>query len=231
MTTKEAAEAAGLVESTGRKYAKILGISSIGKGNRKEYQWTEADVERLREATKETKPRVPSEDEKALLLAVETAVGMAASVLTKNQMLGGWNVAEVLKASGYTVDDIPAMERLADLPDLNETIKWFLTPPIRRNFFSGNHKNEVDKEDNEAVAIIDHAVLQSGRVSRGDTARIECVLELALKKDYGINESHLPLLKNIASGKYDFGIHDHSDLGDYSGIAKRIIEKLEGQNG
>jgi len=55
MTTKEAAEAAGLVESTGRKYAQILNIAYIGKDRRKEYQWTEADVERLKETVKNAK--------------------------------------------------------------------------------------------------------------------------------------------------------------------------------
>jgi hypothetical protein len=47
MTVKEVAKLTGYSDNTVRKYALLLGVPYIGEGNRKNYTWQEADVERF----------------------------------------------------------------------------------------------------------------------------------------------------------------------------------------
>jgi len=48
MTTKEVSELTGIAPSTVSKYADILGISHLGEGYRKIYDWKKTDIERLK---------------------------------------------------------------------------------------------------------------------------------------------------------------------------------------
>jgi DNA-binding transcriptional MerR regulator len=47
MTTQEVSEATGIAPSTVLKYADILGISYLGTGRRKVYDWKKAEADRL----------------------------------------------------------------------------------------------------------------------------------------------------------------------------------------
>jgi len=48
MTTKEVSELTGIAPSTVSKYADILGITYLGSGYRKIYDWKEKDIPRLK---------------------------------------------------------------------------------------------------------------------------------------------------------------------------------------
>ena len=58
MTTKEVFDKTGISERTIVKYAKILDIPYLSAGKWKVYNWAEADIERLKEATKLGKAKV-----------------------------------------------------------------------------------------------------------------------------------------------------------------------------
>ena len=48
MTTKEVAAETGIAEPTVLKYAKVLGISYLGTGMRKIYDWKKCDIDKLK---------------------------------------------------------------------------------------------------------------------------------------------------------------------------------------
>ncbi|GHV82119.1 hypothetical protein AGMMS49991_06770 [Spirochaetia bacterium] len=50
MTTKEVSEDTGIAPSTVLKYADILGVSYLGEGRRKIYDWKKADIDRLKKS-------------------------------------------------------------------------------------------------------------------------------------------------------------------------------------
>jgi len=59
MTTKEVHELTGIAVSTITKYAREFNIKHFGEGRRKIYDWSKADIERLKKSLKLVgRPRV-----------------------------------------------------------------------------------------------------------------------------------------------------------------------------
>jgi excisionase family DNA binding protein len=61
MTTKEVAELTGIGLSTITKYAREFKITHYGEGRRKIYDWSKADIEKLKKAVKQV-GRPPAEN-------------------------------------------------------------------------------------------------------------------------------------------------------------------------
>lgn len=237
MTTTEVSEITGLAKRTVLKYALILDVAYTGKGRRKEYEWTEEDVNKLKEAAEGAKAGRPSKSEQELKSALDIAVKRA---IDFQDHATGWDAAQQLKAMGYTVKDIPEFLKLAELDDTEEKYLDWIKIIMCKNCFEGRgnidvdgirgNRQVLDKGVNHCMALIDVSVIFSKRAAKTETEIKRKVLEWVLNKKDGLTKDNIPSLKKLATGNYDTGTYDDSGLDDYSGIAKLIIEKLEAQS-
>jgi len=84
-----------------------------------------------------------------------------------------------------------------------------------------------DKGVSHCIAIIDAAARKACKAGKTNDAILEKIIELVFVERNGIDIGYISSLRKIVKGDYDNGKYDHSGLGDYSGIAKILLRKLE----
>jgi hypothetical protein len=116
MTTKEVSEIVKISDRSVIDYANQLAVPFIGKGRRKEYQWTEADVQRLRLALENAKVGKPSNEEIARYEKIIADVREASAKINAANPIGiysddfDWDMLEAMSALGYGPSDIGALQ-------------------------------------------------------------------------------------------------------------------------